>query len=513
MPLAADVTTGPTPKKRGGQRQPAQAADTVRQHPLHDGTPTVPMDMSAPAPERHVQNEMMSAVRQPPADIMQHPLHDGTASVAMATSAPIGALPAHDNAAARFMSSGPVQATSLSDWIEGNREATNSSAPAPEGKPKGERKPQGRELTGFVNLDRVAELKQRIADLRATDKGAPPMVNSYGVRLSAAGGAAPSDEELAKADRLEEKLGRVQTPGDAPRAKQMTWEQYQALDPDQRAAVDFNTLLIKAREKDLNTDYQPSEEQRTAYHDKMVSIMGEGNGSRTFAPETLQLLDQINFEGHGEDFDSFLSLKNAINAHELKDFDVDRVNLLSQSDAAHEPAGKDYRHEAISGIGGSTDYAEAAAALNTADVERQMVKTNALLANLNRSFVIDRSDDMGVIGGTTLTDDKLVKPFGFGDPSMRSGDHANIDAAFNSWYASLANKANQDPEKWNALWGQINSTLDENDKGDREAFWKFLDLKTRQADEHGLDHPRAPGLKGHDLVDVDELRKKLGLGG
>lgn len=514
MPLTSDVTTGPTPApKPTGGRKPAHE-DPIRQHPLHDGQESVPATYTSDSTALPLHDDRAGAfiASAPPRlseTLMMHPLHDGRESVKMQLEPEIGALPRHDNAAARLGAQTPA---SLSDWIEGNREATNSSAPA-DAKPGGGRGRPGRELTSFVDPDRIAALRDRIKDLRDGGRAwvagsGYPMTSGHWAETDA------SDGDLARADMLSEKLGRLTADNrTGPHAKQMSWEAYQALDPDQRAAVDFNTLLVRAREKDLNTDYNPTDEQRTAYHNKMEAVMGAGNGSRTYAPETLALLDQIGYEGHGEDFDSFLSLKNAINSRELKDFDVDKVRLLSQSDAAREPAGEDYSHMSITGIGGTTDYAEAAAAINTAEVERAMVRSNALLNNLNRSFVLDRADDVSVIGGTVLSDEKSVKPLGFGDNSMRDADHQDVDQAFNSWYASLSNQANQDPEKWSALWGTINSTLDQTDDHTRQAFWKFLDLKTRQAKEHGFDEPRAPGLKGDQLVDVDELRRKLGLNG
>lgn len=109
------------------------------------------------------------------------------------------------------------------------------------------------------------------------------------------------------------------------RVYEMTWDQYNALKPQQRAAIDWNTLLVRAREKDRKLDYEnealdggvsPKEMER--YTETMGEMFGPDKGSDIYAPETLALLEKMEYKSTGTDFDEFLNLQAAVGDKFLK---------------------------------------------------------------------------------------------------------------------------------------------------------------------------------------------------
>ena len=105
----------------------------------------------------------------------------------------------------------------------------------------------------------------------------------------------------------------------------LTWKQYDKLDDDQKAAVDFNTRLVQARQKDLKAGTRTetpaySEAQLNQYNADVEEIFGKEGGSDTIAINTVELLKSINFKAVGQDLDEYLSLERAIDADELKNF-------------------------------------------------------------------------------------------------------------------------------------------------------------------------------------------------
>lgn len=102
------------------------------------------------------------------------------------------------------------------------------------------------------------------------------------------------------------------------KAVPLTQEAYKALTPDQKRAVDFNTLLVAAREKDLAlTD----EEGKSGDYDKSIeALFGKEGGSEKYAPNTVKLLQDIGYKGQGQDLDEYLSLDRLTSMDELGSF-------------------------------------------------------------------------------------------------------------------------------------------------------------------------------------------------
>ena len=99
----------------------------------------------------------------------------------------------------------------------------------------------------------------------------------------------------------------------------MTVQAYNKLTPEQRAAVDFNTALIEAREKDLNSGWMI----RVAPDDKAAaqrkSMFGDDAPTGGYPEHTMALLEKIGYQAPGSKLEDFLSLDMAVTAEELKD--------------------------------------------------------------------------------------------------------------------------------------------------------------------------------------------------
>ena len=107
------------------------------------------------------------------------------------------------------------------------------------------------------------------------------------------------------------------------RTDRMTQEEYDALTPEQRAAVDFNAMLVQAVRTDRHQqeEYKPSDEQRAAYDQSVTDMFGQGGGSKMYAPATMAVLGQLGYQDNASDLDDFLRLKAAIKEKDLKRID------------------------------------------------------------------------------------------------------------------------------------------------------------------------------------------------
>ena len=125
----------------------------------------------------------------------------------------------------------------------------------------------------------------------------------------------------------------------------MTKEAYLNLTDEQRAAVDFNGLLVDAREADLaNPAPEQTAEQRAAYDKRVEAIFGVGNGAERVAENTLTLLENILKSNSGadagsirssligQDLDDFLSLEASVDLSQLKDFKLAPAPVLKPAD-------------------------------------------------------------------------------------------------------------------------------------------------------------------------------------
>jgi hypothetical protein len=267
------------------------------------------------------------------------------------------------------------------------------------------------------------------------------------------------------------------------RAKEMTWDQYEALSPMQRAAVDFNTELVAAREKDLNADYEDQSHRQIKRYDKAVErLFGEDGGSVQFAPETIAFLDQVDFkaveDGIGSDLDDFLGLRTAVSAKDLKTFDV---------------AGGDRFDLGVVASGSELDnktQLQVHLADNTRDLQESMAKAGTLLQDFGDSVELDRNRAVKFYGGEK---DKVNPELGWGT------DPASL--YFRKIYEAFA-RDDIDPAE---TWANFNANIQPED---RDAFFRFADTMSGQARDYRL---KLGNVEGAGYRKPEEFRKLLGL--
>ena len=199
----------------------------------------------------------------------------------------------------------------------------------------------------------------------------------------------------------------------------LTWDAYNELGTQQQAAVDFNTLLVEAREKDLGKSYAMSDADRLAYDDEVTRLFGEGRGSDTIAKETVGLLAQLDMNLVGQDLDEYLSLERAIDTEELATFKF--------SDKDVKTLGQKLK------TGGETTYADVRTPENLATVDtvaiqksQQLIKT--ALANPD-ALTFDLTT---LMGGPTADMQLGQPPLGFGNETTIWSNPA--DAEMNGWF-------------------------------------------------------------------------------
>lgn len=291
----------------------------------------------------------------------------------------------------------------------------------------------------------------------------------------ALGGKSTDPSELAKAREPKE----VQR-----RTYRLTWDEYNRLSDEQRAAVDFNTLLVQAREKDLNAEYkEPTAEQREAYDKEVVRMFGEGRGSETFAPETLGVLKQIDFEGGGEDLDDFLGLKTTVSLNDLKDFSIDVPDPVKTS-----------LPEAISAIT-NLEGEERAAYGTSVRLQESMAKAGELLQSMRASAARNRNDEVLAFGGIF---NEVPRARGYGDRPTDPNE-GNIHGYFQDTVINLAMK-DIDPAD---VWADVRSRLK---PGELQSLMRFADEISANPQQYYSAFENEKGVRS-----PEEFRDLLGL--
>lgn len=96
--------------------------------------------------------------------------------------------------------------------------------------------------------------------------------------------------------------------------KRLSWEEYNALTPRQRSAVNVNSSIYRAVQKDLKMQDEYAKMERTSqeqanYDKDVLRLFGEERGSdeNIFAPETIAVLNDLKITEEFDDLDDYLS--------------------------------------------------------------------------------------------------------------------------------------------------------------------------------------------------------------
>jgi hypothetical protein len=279
-------------------------------------------------------------------------------------------------------------------------------------------------------------------------------------------------------------------------AKEMSWDDYLGLTDRARAAVDFNTMLVQARQKDLRSDYEPTDQQREVYDRTVGRMFGKEGVSETFAPETVAMLNDINFEATDQrrfdDLDDFLGLSAALTAK-----DIDKIGKLKPPDPVIGGGTGAAMDQSLGGLvqadvpNETLSQVATTLAAGTAQMQQAMTRGNQVLENWKQVAAGARNESVGFYGGIA---NKVAAP------DIRVG--GSNDSYFAMAYDTLADASN----------GPEVVELIRKDLGDKD-FKKFLayaDTKT----QYSLD--QSVGLGSDPAVQYrspDEFRQVLGLKG
>lgn len=263
----------------------------------------------------------------------------------------------------------------------------------------------------------------------------------------------------------------------ARETKKLSWDDYLDLDRRERAAVDFNTLLVQARQKDLKhqDDYEQSPMQDQIYDKAVTRMFGDDGGSATFAPETVALLNDIGFKQTDakrfDDLDDFLGLSSALTAKDFEHIgqlhpDTAHIGVETPENTmdlslgglvAPPPVPNDTNAQAATTVAAGTDT-----------IRASLTRGNQVLENFRRVAAGDRNESIGFYGGT---------PNKLASPDIRLGQ--KDDQYFEMAFGALANAGN-DPSVLEAIKADLGT-------GDRyRRFLAYADTKSRYSMDHGV---------------------------
>lgn len=261
---------------------------------------------------------------------------------------------------------------------------------------------------------------------------------------------------------------------------------YANLGADQQAAVDFNTLLVDSREKDLAQTWDLSPEDQAEHDARVEKLFGKGFGSETVAPNTVKLLDELNVVQLGQDLDEYLSLERAIDSKELgtfkfSDADVKTLNTLANA-AEQKTQYKDIRSAAN------------LQAVDSANIQAAQQKIKTALANPAAV-----SYDFNTLMMPTDTDAANV-PLGFGETGTDQVFRDSLSALGSTNLAQWNIPADADPMSF------ILDNLKETgaDEATQEKFLQYVANQAQLFGQYGNEEQKTMAAL---------VNKRAGLGG
>lgn len=280
--------------------------------------------------------------------------------------------------------------------------------------------------------------------------------------------SAPKGHRTEEAEELAAQLDSVVPQGpvkqQAPRrAKRLTWEEFNAMKPHEQAAVQFNTELIRAREKDLKANYEANSTQRKNYESLVEEIFGEDSArGAAYAPETVALLSELGYKAReGEALDDFLSLKAAVSAKEMKNFAPGKLETTI------------FNSNNRSVTGGASEHA---LANRTAELQATMAKSGQVLQNFTAAMKAKINTGVSMLGGE---ENKITAARGY-DGERKTQAGADLDDLFKQGYSALL-RTDVDAGQ---IWAELNGQLNEKQQ---EQFVRYLDSRSRQEVATGVD--------------------------
>lgn len=278
------------------------------------------------------------------------------------------------------------------------------------------------------------------------------------------------------------------------KVKRMTYEQYAALDPMEKAAIDFNTMLVRAVRKDKHNqeEYDPTPAEVTTYDDTVERLFGEDRGSKLYAPETLGVLDQIKFRDESADLDDFLKLKAAITKRDLKNIEAPSLDFISEGlqPAPTEPAPA------------RADLTQMLASRTQLMLQESLDRGNQLLQTTQQTAAVNRNEAVTLLGGFANT--PAAAP-GYGAAVDEAG-HKTMDGYFQESLEALARDESARDASTDKILSDMRATLSR--PGEFEKFLAYADSFSANAQRFD---DSLGAVEGVQYRTPEQFRELLGL--
>lgn len=291
-----------------------------------------------------------------------------------------------------------------------------------------------------------------------------------------------------------------------PKVQRMTWHEYNLLTPRERAAVDFNTMLVKAVRKDIASqdEYSPGPREAKQYEGLIKNAFGSEDraSDKYFAPETMSLLKSINFHDTASDLDDFLNLRVAITDRDLENLQFPARNdtlkgALSNiaTDAQSTPT------EEVSQVQGQL-------AVNTQRLEQKLADGNKMLRSMPTLAARERNFILKKLGGTPNTG---KAPLGYQTVNYVNGPNGPEPGDMNTYFIDAFDKLagnTTDGTTKGQILGGVRETLESHGM-DYEDFLNYANDRSANARQFGQQLGDVHGVKYHT---AEDFRKELGFG-
>ena len=252
----------------------------------------------------------------------------------------------------------------------------------------------------------------------------------------------------------------------------LNWKTYEEMTDDQKAAIDFNTVLLESTQEDLEKKVKLAGDKRTKYDETVKKLFGEGGGSDVVAVNTVNLLSELDMDVVGQDLDEYLSGERAFDDKEIGDFKFSSRDVQTLESLA---TGGEQTPEQTSQIYAQVRNPENMAAVDSAGVEQvqKMIETKL------QDPTADTYDFESLMFGKAK--DTQAPPSAFSDVS-KSWDKEKV-AEFDDWAQWAWGEISA--EKPQFTMEQMLGDLDATTRGSTEARQTWLNFIQSRVDMAG----------------------------
>jgi hypothetical protein len=306
------------------------------------------------------------------------------------------------------------------------------------------------------------------------------------------------DEQLRtrRADALNVDMSRTEPMSNKEvnqQVKKISWAKYNNMTPLQRAAVDYNTMLMQAAKRDNRNrgeDLDTESEQYQTYANAYEDMFGGSADAAKHSPETVALLRQIGYKSDGAtELDDFLNLDAAVTAKDMRRLDNAQDLGLRRGGAGSlysNPVMED-RMDFLGGLVNQTENAQSAA----------LDKGNKILSQFSKqAFNMARADMVEQMGGTPAT-------------AVPNPTNEALSSNFNNYYNLLVDADLESKGvTLDTVFGSIQDHLNEDE---RKQFVKYVQERLINSEADGTDITDSPDVAR--MRTPEEIAKLLNLRG